>query len=301
MENLVASASPETDREIFDGVFTLAQFSAFMLPGGAIIAGGISVFQMIFDQTIWGKQGLPLATVISNAIADEVKRDNLENASDIMIVLYKWFKGNYETEWQDDDHIDPDELKRFETTLFAALDGTSPFKLSLQKMQEPRYREAGFTIFMFGAALHLALMKIDAILASHKKGFKDTHAWKHMQEALQEYIVYATKTKDLIDAKIQARLGKVGPIMEVGGGVYKSFKYIDDGTGTDPKNPIHLSFGPYTDAVKAQISRDAYIDELTATLNLAKFQSLRPDKIDAVIGKWKEGKVNLDPLLHGKQ
>jgi hypothetical protein len=301
MENLVASASPETDREIFDGVFTLAQFSAFMVPGGAILAGAVSVFQTIFDQTIWGKQGLPLATVISNAIADEVKRDNLETASETIIVLYKWFKGNYETEWQDDDHIDPEELTRFKTTLFAALDGLSPFQISLQKMQEKRYREAGFTIFMFGAALRLALMKVAAILLSHNKGFENTHEWKHMQSVLQEYIDYATETKTLIDARINARLGKVGPIKEVGGYVYKAFTYTDDGTSTDPKNPIHLSFGPYKDAVKAQISRDAYLEELRANLNLAKFLSLRPDKIDAVIGKWKEGIVNLDPLLHGKQ
>jgi hypothetical protein len=52
MEKLAASSSPEIDREIFDSVFTLAQFSASTLPGEAVVAGAPAVFQMIFDRTI---------------------------------------------------------------------------------------------------------------------------------------------------------------------------------------------------------------------------------------------------------
>jgi hypothetical protein len=292
MEKLATSSSPETDREIFDGVFTLAQFSAFMLPGGAVFAGIIAVFQMVFDHTLWGQNSLPLSTVVSNAIADEVKQDTLETGFARMIVLYDWFKETYETDWQDDDTIDPKELAVFETQLNDALGPNSEFLVFLQAMQSKRYKEIGFSAFMFGAALRLALMKVDAILKSFDRGITKIPEWKHLQDVMKGYADYATSTKADIDAKIEDRLNKVSPL--------DGTSFTDEGTSTDPQNPIHLKFGPYSNAVQADINREAYLEELRAKLNLAKFQSQRPDKIDATILKWKEGQANVEPFLPGK-
>jgi hypothetical protein len=292
MDRRAASDQPsDSDREIFDGVLTLAQFSAFLLPGGTVAAGAIAVFQMIFDRTIWGRHGLPLSTVVSRAIAAEVQRDTLEKGYARMLVVYEWFKETYETAWGDDNKIDLTELAKFENQLSDALGPNSDFLVFIQQMQSERYGDIGFSAFMFGAALRLALMKVDATLSSSNRGIEKIPEWRHLQDVLKAYIAYATTTKARLDGEITARLEKVLPV--------DGTSFTDTGTGDDPKEPVSLKFGPYPDTVQANVNRDAYIEELTAKLNMAKFRSQRPDKIDAAIEEWEKGVVNVGPLVPG--
>jgi hypothetical protein len=52
-----------------------------------------------------------------------VQRDTLEEGYARMIVLYDWFKETYETDWKDDNRINPKELDDFKLVLKEALGG----------------------------------------------------------------------------------------------------------------------------------------------------------------------------------
>jgi hypothetical protein len=62
---------------------------------------------------------------------------------------------------------------------------------------------------MFGAALRLALMKVDVILKSSNRRVTKIPEWKHMQDVLKGYIDYATLPKfHRSDHKIDAVISK---------------------------------------------------------------------------------------------
>lgn len=240
---------------------------------------------LLGEQMGVGQKALPPAEIVEQLLLDELTVPELCYIPACFSQTYAWFKRYYDDAW-----IDVPSRKQqpiydeFTAGLNMSLAPDSRFLSNLDLLKQPEYIITGFSAFLFGASLHLVLLKIDFLLKSGQERALDRQALNILINHVIASIEQANRSFGTIQKVIAGRVALVSQVKPM----FARYTFRDEGQPIDTgweTLPFFFPALPYADASAAQTARETYLKWLRARLHQQYYQG-GPEKAMRVIAAW---------------
>jgi hypothetical protein len=272
---------------LLDVALAVAQLaSAALHPTDQLSPTGPALLRSLLrEQMGAGQKALPSAEIVKQLLINEPTVPELCHIHACFTQIYAWFKRYYDDAWVDAPSRQQQPIyDEFTAGLNELLAPDAPFLSNLDLLKQPEYIVPGFSAFLFGASLHLVMLKIDFLLKTGHQHAIDrptlniliNHAIASIEQANQSFSTIQRLVADRV-----ALVTQVKPM-------FTRYTFRDAGqpidTGWETLPPFFPAL-PYADASAAQTARETYLKWLRARLHQQYYQG-GPEKAMHVIAAW---------------
>lgn len=277
----------DVNSTLLDVALAVAQLaSAALHPTDQLSPTGPALLRsLLHEQMGVGQKALPSAEIVEQLLNDELTVPELCYIPACFTQIYAWFKRYY-----DDARVNASSGQQqpiydeFTAGLNKLLASDSRFLSNLDLLKQPEYSTPGLSAFLFGASLHLVLLKIDFLLKTGHQHAIDRQALNVLINHVIASIEQANRSFGTIQKVIAERVAQVTQVKPM----FATYTFRDEGqpieTGWETL-PFFFPALPYADASAAQTARETYLKWLRARLHQQYYQG-GPEKAMRVIAAW---------------